>query len=123
MGSRGGKPKSGKQLLKELQREGWTVAGVKGSHTKLRGPNGKGMVVIPVHGNGDLPRGTQRSIERQVEEVRKQQNDQPATGVQDALRNRQRKTGGKARKDGAEPSAGRRRDQSPKRSRPNRRGG
>ncbi len=53
---------SGKKLCKILEKFGWQLSRVKGSHhiyTKNHLPI---IVVIPVHGNQDLPRGTLNGI-------------------------------------------------------------
>jgi predicted RNA binding protein YcfA (HicA-like mRNA interferase family) len=39
----------------------------RGSHHYLRRPAGSRLVVVPVHGNRDLPLGTLRSVLRQAE--------------------------------------------------------
>ncbi len=58
---------SGKQVVQALGRNGFAFSHVRGSHHYLRKPDGGGLVVIPVHGNRDLPAGTLRSILRQAE--------------------------------------------------------
>ena len=55
-------PISGKDLAKELIREGWVVKSQKGSHLKLE-KAGK-IVIIPMH--KELKRGTERAIRNQV---------------------------------------------------------
>ena len=56
---------SGKDIVRALTREGWTVQRVSGSHHVMRHPNGQ-HVSIPVHGNRPLPAGTLASICRTV---------------------------------------------------------
>ena len=58
---------SGKQVLQALERNGFTLSHVRGSHHYLRKPDSGGLVVIPLHGNRDLPAGTLRSILRQAD--------------------------------------------------------
>lgn len=74
------KAKSGKEIAKELEKQGFKKSRQSGSHATYTGPNGQGRVTVPIHGSGSLPAGTQRSIERSIEEARKkqtQQNDTP----------------------------------------------
>jgi len=58
---------SGKQIVQAPERNGFAFSHVRGSHHYLRKPDGSGLVVIPVHGNRDLPAGTLRSILRQAD--------------------------------------------------------
>ncbi|WP_460753402.1 type II toxin-antitoxin system HicA family toxin [Nocardiopsis oceani] len=51
----------GGQLVKVLERSGFQVARVRGSHYVLRHPDGRGTT-IPVHQGRDLAKGTLRSI-------------------------------------------------------------
>jgi predicted RNA binding protein YcfA (HicA-like mRNA interferase family) len=55
----------GRDVLTALQRGGFELTHVRGSHYYLRKPSGSGLVVIPIHGNRTLPLGTLRSIIRQ----------------------------------------------------------
>jgi predicted RNA binding protein YcfA (HicA-like mRNA interferase family) len=57
---------SGKAVLQTLRREGYVLVRSRGSHHYLRKPGTAALVVIPVHGNRDLPTGTLRSILRQA---------------------------------------------------------
>jgi len=54
---------SGKELLKKLKNAGWTVDRIKGSHHILI--KGVLTVVVPVHGNSDVPKGTLNAILKQ----------------------------------------------------------
>ena len=54
---------SGKELLKKLKQAGWTLDRIKGSHHILI--KGDSTVVVPVHGNADIPKGTLNSILKQ----------------------------------------------------------
>lgn len=56
---------SGKDTVKFLKKEGFTEVSQNGSHVKLNGPNGE-VVIVPVHGNRDLPKGTLNSIKKQA---------------------------------------------------------
>jgi predicted RNA binding protein YcfA (HicA-like mRNA interferase family) len=57
------KPVSGKQMGKVLEKRGWQLDRISGSHHIYTHPDG-GRVTVPVHGNRDLKPGTQRSIMR-----------------------------------------------------------
>ncbi len=53
---------SGKRLCKVIEKFGWTLSRIKGSHhiyTKEGTPN---ILVIPIHGNRDLPMGTLKGL-------------------------------------------------------------
>lgn len=56
---------SGKDLLRFLQREGFTVVRVRGSHNVLT--RGETDTVVPVHGNRTLAIGTLRKILRDID--------------------------------------------------------
>ena len=53
-----------KQVVKGLERNGFTFARQKGSHATYRHGDGR-IAVVPMH-SGDLKRGTLRSILRQA---------------------------------------------------------
>ena len=57
---------SGKAVVAALQRAGFTLTHIRGSHHYLHKPGAAGLVVVPVHGNRDLPTGTLRAILRQA---------------------------------------------------------
>ena len=57
---------SGRDVLRVLQRSGYDLTHVRGSHHYLRKTGLAGLVVVPVHGNRTLPDGTFRSILRQA---------------------------------------------------------
>jgi predicted RNA binding protein YcfA (HicA-like mRNA interferase family) len=57
---------SGKEVVAALQRHGFVLTHVRGSHHYLRKPGAVGLVVVPVHGGRTLPAGTLRSILRQA---------------------------------------------------------
>ncbi|MDF1654778.1 MAG: type II toxin-antitoxin system HicA family toxin [Coxiellaceae bacterium] len=49
--------------MKRLQKNGWLLAGVKGSHHKMK-KVGKPPIVVPVHASKDLKPGTLHNIEK-----------------------------------------------------------
>lgn len=53
---------NGKSVLRALERAGFRVERVTGSHHVLRRPGGGAKVIVPLHGAHDLPPGTLRSI-------------------------------------------------------------
>ncbi|MEL6441507.1 MAG: type II toxin-antitoxin system HicA family toxin [Cyanobacteria bacterium J06621_8] len=55
---------SGKKLCKVLEKRGWKLARVKGSHHIYTQENVSKIIIIPVHGNRDLPTGTLKGILR-----------------------------------------------------------
>jgi predicted RNA binding protein YcfA (HicA-like mRNA interferase family) len=55
---------SGKQVIAALEKEGWFVKRVRGSHHVLRHPNIPDAIPVPVHGNRPIKRGTLGSILR-----------------------------------------------------------
>jgi predicted RNA binding protein YcfA (HicA-like mRNA interferase family) len=52
---------SGSKVVKALERAGFTVARISGSHHVLRHPDGR-VVVVPVHPGRDIAKGTLRSV-------------------------------------------------------------
>jgi predicted RNA binding protein YcfA (HicA-like mRNA interferase family) len=48
-------------MCRALERHGWTLARIRGSHHRHEKP-GYSPVVVPVHGNQTLKAGTQREI-------------------------------------------------------------
>ena len=55
---------SGKDLIHFLQSLGFIVIRIKGSHYRLRHPDGR-VTTVPVHKNEDLPKGLLRKIIRE----------------------------------------------------------
>lgn len=55
---------TGKDVIRKLEREGWSVLRQSGSHVRM----GKdaGRTSVPVHGHHDLKAGTVSAIERQT---------------------------------------------------------
>ena len=58
---------SGRRVVAALQSGGFRLSHTRGSHHYLRAPDARRLVVVPVHGNRDLPAGTLRSVLRQAE--------------------------------------------------------
>lgn len=56
------KPVSGKRMGRILEKNGWVLVRIKGSHHAYQNPDQPGTIVVPVHGNADLRPGTQRAI-------------------------------------------------------------
>lgn len=52
---------SGKALAKAIQRKGWSLARVNGSHHVFVLPGRRERIVIPIHGNRPLKIGLLRS--------------------------------------------------------------
>jgi len=52
----------GKVLCRIVQKVGWKLNRVKGSHHIYTQENSSVILVIPVHGNRDLPIGTLKAI-------------------------------------------------------------
>lgn len=57
---------SGRAVVRALQRGGFRLSHVRGSHHYLTKPDIAALVVVPVHGNQTLPAGTIRSVLRQA---------------------------------------------------------
>ncbi len=53
---------SGKKLCKAVEKHGWELARIKGSHHIYSKDDTSTIVIIPVHGNRDLPIGTLKGI-------------------------------------------------------------
>lgn len=58
------KPVSGKRMCKALESKGWTYSHTRGSHQIYVKSGVPFNIPVPVHGNRDLPTGTQRAIMR-----------------------------------------------------------
>ncbi len=54
---------TGKELIKLLQQQGWTLDRIQGSHHILI--RGDETLSVPVHGNSDLKKGTLHAIMKQ----------------------------------------------------------
>jgi predicted RNA binding protein YcfA (HicA-like mRNA interferase family) len=57
------KPISGKRMCRVLEKRGWRLDRINGSHHIYVHPDG-GRVSVPVHGNVDLKPNTQKNIMR-----------------------------------------------------------
>jgi predicted RNA binding protein YcfA (HicA-like mRNA interferase family) len=54
-----------REVIKQLQKDGWYEVNQVGSHKQFKHPAKKGRVTVP-HPNRDIPMGTLRSIEKQA---------------------------------------------------------
>jgi predicted RNA binding protein YcfA (HicA-like mRNA interferase family) len=52
---------SGKELVRLLEKLGFEVIRINGSHHRIKHPDGR-VTTIPVHKNEDLPKGLVRKI-------------------------------------------------------------
>ena len=61
---------SGKAMCKILERQGWVLKRITGSHHIYSKEGVDAIISVPVHSNRDLPTGTLRSImkDAQLEE-------------------------------------------------------
>ena len=48
-------------MVKALERAGFVITRVKGSHHRLRHPDGR-ATTVPVHAGHDVPKGTLRAV-------------------------------------------------------------
>lgn len=53
---------SGKEMRKVLEREGWRLTRISGSHHIFHKPGDPQGISVPVHGNKTLKKGIQRGI-------------------------------------------------------------
>ena len=53
---------SGRKLCKIIEKRGWTLKKITGSHHVYVNPNQSKIISIPVHSNQDLKIGTLKSI-------------------------------------------------------------
>ena len=53
---------SGRELAGAIQRQGWTLARVHGSHHVFTMPGRRERIVIPIHGNRPLKIGLLRTL-------------------------------------------------------------
>jgi len=54
-----------KQVIKQLEADGWYLARVKGSHHQFKHPSRPGLVTVK-HPDSDIPAGTLGSIKKQA---------------------------------------------------------
>jgi predicted RNA binding protein YcfA (HicA-like mRNA interferase family) len=57
---------SGKEMCRLLERHGWHLQRISGSHHIFTKPGEPMHVAVPVHGNRALKAGAQRSIMKQA---------------------------------------------------------
>lgn len=57
---------SGRDMLRVLRRDGWTIRTVNGSHHQHVHPTKPGKVTVPVHGSRNLSIAVVRSIMTQA---------------------------------------------------------
>lgn len=55
---------SGKELIRLLEKLGFVVIRINGSHHRVKHPDGR-VTTVPVHKNEDLPKGLVRKIIRE----------------------------------------------------------
>ena len=55
----------GREVIKQIQRDGWHEVKQVGSHKQFRHPQKKGRVTVP-HPKRNIPIGTLKSIEKQA---------------------------------------------------------
>ena len=53
---------SGRELAQIIQRRGWTLARIQGSHHVFTMAGRRERIVIPIHGNQPLKKGLLRSL-------------------------------------------------------------
>jgi predicted RNA binding protein YcfA (HicA-like mRNA interferase family) len=53
---------SGRELARIVQRRGWTLARIQGSHHIFTTPGRRERIVISIHGNQPLKQGLLRSL-------------------------------------------------------------
>jgi len=63
---------SGKDFIKFLERIGFVLVRINGSHHRMKHPDGR-VTTVPVHRNNDLPKGLLRKIIR--EDLKLEQHD------------------------------------------------
>jgi predicted RNA binding protein YcfA (HicA-like mRNA interferase family) len=57
---------TGAQLVKALQAAGFSLTNIRGSHHRLRHPDGR-ATTVPVHAGKDVPKGTLRAVLRDAD--------------------------------------------------------
>lgn len=53
---------AGKAVISALCRDGWMIKSHRGSHVKLIKSGIRHPIIVPVHGNVNIPKGTLRNI-------------------------------------------------------------
>jgi predicted RNA binding protein YcfA (HicA-like mRNA interferase family) len=56
---------SGKELVRALERDGWSVARQRGSHVRLKKPGRRNALVVPLH--KEIKKGTLAGILRDAQ--------------------------------------------------------
>lgn len=56
---------SGKELVRALERDGWSAARQRGSHVRLKKPGRRNALVVPLH--KEIKKGTLAGILRDAE--------------------------------------------------------
>ncbi len=54
-----------REIIKKLEKDGWELVSVRGSHHQFKHPSKTGRVTVP-HPKKDLPKGTVNSILKQA---------------------------------------------------------
>ena len=54
------------EIIKILEKDGWFIHNVRGSHHQLKHPRKKGKVTVP-HPKSDIPIGTLKNIFKQAQ--------------------------------------------------------
>jgi len=54
-----------KQIIKQLEADGWYLARVRGSHHQFKHASKSGLVTVK-HPDGDIPAGTLHNIKKQA---------------------------------------------------------
>ena len=55
-----------REIIKELEKDGWVRMSVSGSHYQYKHPVKPGKVTVPFHGSKDLNSFTIKSIKKQA---------------------------------------------------------
>jgi len=53
---------TGKELIRLLEKHGWEIVRIEGSHHMLTKPGCEAVISVPVHGSNDLKIGLTRHI-------------------------------------------------------------
>lgn len=56
------KPVSGKELARAVEKQGWVLDRIKGSHHMYRRDDRQEFLTIPIHGSKTLKSGTQAKL-------------------------------------------------------------
>lgn len=61
------RPVSGRRFCQVLEKHGWVLRRVRGSHHIYAKAGTAAIITVPMHGNRDLKAGTQRTMMRQAD--------------------------------------------------------